>query len=103
MDWSTCGSGTGTVKILTFDCLPILIAGIINWLLIFAGIIALFFIIFSGIKFLTSQGDPKQVEGARKTLTWAIVGFVLILSSFLIVRTISVITNVPLNTLGLQF
>lgn len=78
--------------VVTLNCVPILFANIIYWLLVFGGIVALFFIIFSGVKFLTSQGDPKQVEGARKTLTWAIAGLVLILLSFAIINVIADIT-----------
>lgn len=102
-DWGSCGYRTGANRILTFDCVPVLIANVIYLLLVFAGSVALFFIIFAGIKFLTSQGDPKQVEGARKTLTWAIAGLVLILLSFAIVNVIAQVTGVPLSTLGLDF
>lgn len=101
--WDTCKKVVDGNEILTFNCLPILIANIIYWLLVFAGSVALFFIIFSGIKFLTSQGDPKQVEGARKTLTWAIAGLALILLSFAIVNIIAGVTGVSLSTLGLNF
>lgn len=80
--------------ILTLDCIPVLIGNLILWALIFAGVVALIFIIISGIKFITSGGDPKQVEGARKTLTFAVAGLVVILLSFAIVRFIG-------NTTGL--
>lgn len=105
MDWAQlgCGWGTGDDKILTLGCLPILISGIINWLLIFAGSVAVFFIIIAGVKLLTSQGDPKRVEGARNTLTWAVIGLVLILASIGIVNIMSSYAGVPLGTLGLNF
>lgn len=83
----------GLGYILTLDCIPPLVANLILWALIFAGTVALIFIIFSGIKFITSGGDPKQTEGARKTLTFAIAGLVLILLSFAILRFIADITN----------
>lgn len=79
--------------IATLDCLPNLLQNIITWLLVFAGIVALFFIIFSGIKFITSSGDPKQVEGARHTLTYAIIGLLVVLLSYFIVNTIFGITG----------
>ena len=83
-----------TKGVVTLQCIVPLFSTIVNWALIFAGVVALFFIIFSGYKFLTSGGDPKQTEGARKTLTWAIVGLILILMSFAIVRFVADVTGV---------
>ncbi|KKQ73910.1 MAG: hypothetical protein US96_C0047G0001, partial [Candidatus Woesebacteria bacterium GW2011_GWB1_38_5b] len=56
--------------------------------------VALFFVIFSGIKFLTSAGDPKKVEGARNTLIWALIGLTIIILSFAILNIISELTGV---------
>ena len=81
----------------TISCFPIIIGNVIYWLLILAGIVALAFIILSGFKFLTSGGDPKQAEGARKTLTYAVIGLVLVLLSFGIVRVIGQVTGVREN------
>ena len=91
--WGDCLVDPLTNKVMTLGCLPGLVGNLVYWLLVFAGTVALFFIIFSGIKFLTSQGDPKQVEGARKTLTWAIAGLILVLSSFAILIFIANITG----------
>lgn len=79
--------------IASLACIPVILGNIIYWLLIFAGIIALFFIIFSGIRMITSGGDPKQLDTAKKTLTYAIVGLLLILFSFAILRLISQVTG----------
>ena len=84
----------GETDIASITCIPVIFQNVIFWLLTFAGIVALFLIIFSGIKFITSGGDPKQLEGAKKTLTFAIVGLFLILFSFLIINVISQVTNV---------
>lgn len=88
----------GTVKavedVATLDCIGPIVANVVFWLLVFAGIVALVLIIISGIKFITSGGDQKRVEGARKTLTYAIAGLVLILLSFAIVRFIAQTTGV---------
>lgn len=47
----------------------------------------------SGFKYLTSSGDPKAVEGAKKTLTYAIGGFVALAFSYMILRLIGIFTG----------
>jgi glucose dehydrogenase len=58
-------------------------------------------IIISGIRLLLSAGDPMKVAKARMSLYYSIVGFVIVLSSFLILRVISYITGAEcINALG---
>ena len=58
------------------------------------GAITLFILLLSsGFKYLTSAGDPKAVEGAKKTLTYAIGGFVTLAFSYLILRLIGMFTG----------
>ena len=59
-----------------------------------AGIILFIMLLSGGFKFITAGGDPKAVEGAKKTLTYAILGMVLVAASFLILRFIQVFTGV---------
>lgn len=49
-------------------------------------VLALIFIIISGIKWITAGGDKTKVQSARGTLTYAIIGLVLALLSFFIVN-----------------
>lgn len=95
---STCLYEKGGAKVVTFDCVPVLFINFIFYAIMFAGLVALVLIIFSGIKFIMSGGDPKQVEGARNTATWAIIGLVVVFFSFAIVRFISDLTGVECLT-----
>lgn len=81
-------------EIPTLDCVPIVFANIVYWLLVASGTVAVFFIIFGGIRFLTSGGDPKNVEAARKIITWAIIGLIVILLSFAVVKVIQQTTGI---------
>lgn len=95
IEGSGCTYDGGAIgEIVTLNCIPLIVFNLIYWLLIFAGVVTLFLIIFGGFKFMTSGGDPKAVEDARKTIVWAIVGLVVVLSSFAIVAFISQITGV---------
>lgn len=55
-----------------------------------SGGIALLLIIFSGYKLMTSQGNPEKVQGAKETLTSAIVGLLFIIFSLVILQIIGV-------------
>ena len=88
--WENCSvDGVATLR-----CIPIVFHNIVTAALIFSGITAVVFIIIAGYKFMTSGGDPKQVEGARKTMIYSVLGLVLILLSFAIVSFISITTGV---------
>jgi glucose uptake protein GlcU len=63
----------------------------------FAGIVLFLLLIIGGFKYITSGGDPKAVEGAKKTLTYAIGGLVVILLSYLILVIIRDITGVDVT------
>ncbi|MBI2032062.1 MAG: hypothetical protein HYT09_00275 [Candidatus Levybacteria bacterium] len=80
--------------VLTLSCIPQVFQNIVVWLLLFAGVGALFFLILGGYKFITSGGDAKSAEGARKTITYAIIGLLLILLSFFIINSIAYFTGV---------
>lgn len=58
-----------------------------------AGIVLFILLIMGGFKYITSGGDPKAAEGAKKTLTYAIGGLIAILLSYLILVLISNITG----------
>lgn len=91
MDWSSSGCIVNGAA--TLDCIIPLFQNVLGSLLSLAGVVALILIILSGIKFITSGGDAKQVEGARKTLTYAVIGLVVIFLSFFIINIISEITG----------
>ncbi len=58
------------------------------------GAVALFLMfIVSGFSFLFSQGDQKKLEQAKGTLTNAIIGLVVIVSAYLILRVIGSFTG----------
>lgn len=58
-------------------------------LLVLVGIImALVFILYSGIQWILSGGEKQKLEQARHRLTYSIVGLLVIVLSFFIVNTV---------------
>ena len=62
---------------------------IINIALTVAGLVAVLFLIIGGFRYITSAGNEETAENAKKILTNAIIGIVVIILSFVIVRVIS--------------
>lgn len=60
----------------------------------FGGIAFFIILVVGGFQWLTAGGNPQAVEGARKTLTWAVAGLVFIALSYLILKLISTFTGV---------
>ncbi len=61
---------------------------IINFFLYFLGFIATAMFIFGGAQYVTAGGDEGKVEKAKKMLTYAIIGIIVILLSFAVVNTV---------------
>ena len=76
-------------------------SNVVSYALGFAGIVLFVLLLVGGFKFITSGGDPKAVESARKTITSAIAGLIIILVSYLILVLISNITGVDVTKFNL--
>jgi hypothetical protein len=92
--YNSCQISTADGNILTLSCIFPLIANIIYWMLIFSGTVALIVIILAGIRLIISGGEAKTVESAKKGITYALLGLLLIFLSFLIMNIIASVTNV---------
>lgn len=67
---------------------------ITNFLIAFAGLIAVGAIVFGGFSMVVSAGNTTGLTAARKRLTNGIIGFVIVMIAFLLVNTL---LNGPLN------
>lgn len=65
--------------------LPELIAQVIKAALLLVGVIAVGFIVYGGFRYIISRGDEKEVEQAKKTITYAVIGIVVIGLAYAIV------------------
>ena len=74
-----------------------IIENIISIAIRLAGILAFIMLLIGGFKYLTSGGDPKAAESARKTITYAILGLVLIIAAWFILKFLSEFTGVDLT------
>ena len=80
---------TGSGGFATLDQLTVVFANVASVVATLIGFALLIMLIRGGVGYITAQGDPKAVASARATLTWAIVGFLVVLASFLIISLLS--------------
>lgn len=62
------------------------VQGVIRLFQVIVGLIAVFMIIFGGLKYITSGGNDNSVKGAKNTLLYAVIGLVIVLIAEGIVR-----------------
>ena len=84
VDTTTCD--IKIVNISDFIKIPLNILEILIQLVAYAAVI---FIIWGGIRYTKSQGDPSQLTAAKGTITNAVAGLAIALASVAIVQFIS--------------
>ncbi|MFC1810521.1 hypothetical protein ACFLZH_03405 [Patescibacteria group bacterium] len=77
---SAATGGEGSIRALALN--------IVNFFLLFLGLIAVIMIIYGGISYVTAAGNQEKIEKAKKVIMYAIVGIVIVLISFALVRTV---------------
>lgn len=56
-----------------------------------AGILLLLYIVWGGFDYITSQGNPEEVEKAQKKITRAVLGFVIVVIAYWLVQLLGTI------------
>ncbi len=67
------------------------IGRILQFILPLAGVILLFVFIWGGYDFMMSQGSADKIKSAQGKITAGIIGFILLILSYFIVKLISTI------------
>lgn len=82
------GSGNPLAANNSLEAVGKLVSLFLSAAFIIAGLILLFFFIIGGIGMISSAGqnDPQKAETAKKTLTSAVIGFVIVFASYWIVQ-----------------
>lgn len=58
------------------------------------GFVAMFaMIVWAGFKYLTSGGEPKQIQAAHQVVTWAFLGVIFLAIGWLILQLIELVTG----------
>ena len=90
------GQGAGMTSIQgpldsSVDSLGKIISKGFNFIMPMALIVLLFVLISGGYDYMMSQGNPDKIKSGQAKITSGIIGFVLLIMSFLITRLIAAI------------
>jgi len=88
IDWASCTDDGTATGVPTLKCLELVMGNILG--ISSAFIILVLFIMFlvGGFNYLTSFGAPDKIKKGQATLKFAIIGFIVYISAFLILKTI---------------
>jgi len=86
--------GGPDIEVPTLKCLEAVFKNIVTLVVSTVSLVLFIMLIIGGFKYLTSGGDPKATESAKNTMTYAILGLIAIVASYLILRLIATLTGV---------
>lgn len=67
------------------------VQALIRFVLLFAFVAAFVMLLIGGIRWILAGGDEKAVEKARNTITAALIGLVIILVAYAIIRVVETV------------
>lgn len=86
-----------TTRVATIQGLECIFANVSRVIIPFAGLAVFIMLIVGALQLITSAGDSKQAQKASKTITFAVIGIVVIVSTWFILTLIKTITGVDVT------
>jgi hypothetical protein len=65
------------------------VATVIDYLIWIAGILAFFYLVYSGILYITAAGNPDQAKKGQQGLINAVIGIIVIVLAYVILHAIA--------------
>src|SRR3972149_5334420 len=78
-----------------------LVQALINITLVGAGLIAFFWLLYGGVQWILAGGDKEGTEKARKRITAALIGLVIVFSVFALFALVQAFLGLDLLSLNI--
>ncbi len=75
----------------TLKCLEVVFQRVLVFMSSLVVVVLLIMFVIGGFSYLTSFGNPEKVKKAQGILKFAVIGFILFISAFLILKTIDIL------------
>ena len=56
----------------------VMVTSLIQWVIGVAGLVAVIFVVYGGISYVTSSGDPGKLKKAKDTILYALIGLAIV-------------------------
>jgi len=101
MDFDEANNHIKEGDVATIKGFEVIFANVLSVALALAGIVLFVMLIMGGFRYMTAGGDPKAAGAARNTITYAIIGMLLLLVSYLILLLIERFTGAKITVFNL--
>lgn len=61
-----------------------MVIGAINWVISVVGVVSAIFVVYGGISYMTSAGDPGKLKKAKDTILYACIGLIIVALAWII-------------------
>lgn len=85
-------------KLAQTNNVVLVIRSIIRFILLVAFVLAFIMLLIGGIRWITAGGDEKGVAAARNMITAALIGLVIVLIAYALIRLVEIFFNVNIIT-----
>lgn len=58
-----------------------------------AGLVATGFFVASGFTYITSSGNPEQLDRAKRTITWSAIGLAIVIAAFVLANIVTTLAR----------
>lgn len=82
------------ISVATIKDFEVIFANVVSVAGILLGFSFFVMLIIGGVRYMLSGGDPKALQAAKGTITWAIIGLVLFALSYTILLIIQIFTGI---------
>ena len=65
------------------------LAGVLGWAYFAIGVVAAIIIVYAGIQYMLSAGEPDKLQRAKRTIVYTVVGLIVALSATTIIGFIT--------------
>lgn len=58
-----------------------------------AGLLATGFFVAGGFTYITSSGNPEQLDKAKRTITWSAIGLAIVIAAFVLANIVTTLAR----------
>ncbi len=84
------------------DQIEKLFSNVVSVIVFLGFIVLLVMVITAGFKYLMSGGEPKAIQAAHQTISWALLGIFFMALAWLILKLIEAFTGVNVTTFNIK-